>query len=273
MISSPSFSVLLSLYYKERPELLCQSLDSVFNQTLHPDEVVLVEDGVLTRELYSLLDNYERYHSNFKRVSLPANGGLGKALNEGLKHCSYELVARMDTDDICFPDRFEKQLKFMTEHPEISVCSSWVDEFIDSKDNVVSKKILPETHEEIFEYGKDRCPINHPAVIFRKQAVIDAGGYGEFPEDYSLWGRMLKQGFRFYNMQESLLWFRTSKDVFHRRGGWQYVEAIYRLEKELFNINYISFPRFVKNVLFRSIIAIIPNDLRSYFYRVWLRTK
>ena len=105
------FSVLLSLYYKEKGEYLRQSLDSIFNQTLKPDEVILVEDGPLTEALYEVLSEYSNIYSNFKIVRLEKNGGLGNALNIGLAHCSFDLVARMDTDDIAKPDRFEKEIK------------------------------------------------------------------------------------------------------------------------------------------------------------------
>ena len=115
------FSVLLSLYHKESPLFLRQSLTSIFTQTLLPIEVVLVEDGPLTDELYVIIEESTIRHPELKVVSLPSNQGLGKALNEGLKHCSYDLVARMDTDDIAKPDRFEKQMAVFLEHPEIDV--------------------------------------------------------------------------------------------------------------------------------------------------------
>ena len=274
MISSPSFSVLLSLYYKERPELLCQSLDSVFNQTLHPDEVVLVEDGGLTQELNSLLDNYERYHSNFKRVSLPANGGLGKALNEGLKHCSNELVARMDTDDICFPDRFEKQVKFLMAHPEIDVCSSWIEEFEGDIANVKSLKKVPETHEEIAKYISQRNPLNHPAVMFRKSSVDRVGGYQHFPlfEDWYLWARMFVNGVRFANLPEPLLHFRTSPQMFKRRGGIRYAIDSARFQWTLHKMGLNSAADAIKASIMRGTIYLMPNKLRSIIYSKFLRS-
>lgn len=148
------FSVLMSLYSKENPLYLRESLNSVFHQSLSPDEVILVEDGPLTDEQHTVVKEFEGKYSNLKVIPLPLNVGLGKALNEGLRHCSYEIVARMDTDDIAKPDRFEKQIKFMEQHPDIDVCSAWIDEFQESTDNIVSTKYLPETSSEIFEYGK-----------------------------------------------------------------------------------------------------------------------
>ena len=157
------FSVLMSLYAKERPEYLRQSLDSVFNQTFQPNEVVLVLDGPITCELKSVVDEFESKYSTLKIVPLAENRGLGKALNEGLKQCSFDLVARMDTDDVCKRNRFEIQIKYMEDHPEIDLCSSWIEEFEESPENVTSTKTLPETYEEISSYIKKRNPINHPS--------------------------------------------------------------------------------------------------------------
>lgn len=267
------FSVLLSLYSKENPLYLRESLNSVFNQSLFPDEVILVEDGPLTDELHTVVKEFEDKFLNLKVIPLPLNVGLGKALNEGIKHCSYDIVARMDTDDVAKPDRFEKQIKFMEQHPDIDVCSAWIDEFQESTDNIVSTKYLPETSSEIFEYGKKRCPINHPVVVFRKKAVIAAGGYMHYPlfEDYYLWARMLVAGAKFYNFQESLLWFRTNPDVYRRRGGWRYAMTEIRLQFLFVGIGYIGFGTFIKNLLIRFIVRIIPNNLRSFIYRHFLR--
>ncbi|MCM1139771.1 MAG: glycosyltransferase [Muribaculum sp.] len=267
------FSVLMSLYAKERPEFLRQSLDSVFKQTLMADEVVLVEDGPLTKELYAVVDEYSLKHSELKIIPLPVNGGLGHALNEGIKHCGNDLIARMDTDDIAKSDRFEKQVSFMRSHPDIDGCSAWIEEFIGDIENIVSVKKLPETNDDIYKFGKSRCPINHPAVIYRKKAVIECGGYGPFPEDYYLWGRMLTKGFKLHNLQESLLYFRSSENVYKRRGGWNYYKAMLKLQKELHRISYTSYPEYLRNITIRTIVALIPNSLRAFIYKKFLRTK
>lgn len=264
-----SFSVLLSLYSKESPEFLRQSLDSVFNQTLPPDEVVLVEDGPLTDELYAVLVKYPQ----LKIIKLEENGGLGKALNEGLKHCSFELVARMDTDDICFPDRFEKQIKFMEENPEYDLVSSWIAEFENDVNCIVSIRKVPETPGEIYEYCKKRCPVNHPAVVFRKSAVQKVGGYltEYFPEDYFLWIRMLMNGAKFYNFQEPLLYFRKSSETIKKRGGWKYAIGEVHIQKMIYNLGFISYFNFLKNSCIRFCVRILPLKLRMLVYNKMLR--
>lgn len=269
-----SFSVLMSLYIRERPEFLCQSFDSIFLQSLRANEIILVEDGPLTDELYNILDEYKSNHHELKSIKLPANSGLGEALNEGLKHCSHELVIRMDTDDICFPDRFEKQIEFMTKHPEVDISSAWLEEFEGDVTNVKTIKKVPASHSEIKTYIKTRNPLNHPAVIFRKSAVERAGGYKHFPlfEDWYLWARMIQCGARFANIQECLLHFRTSSDMFKRRGGMKYAIDSAKFQWTLHKIGLISSYCAIKASLLRGGVYIMPNFMRRWIYSKLLRS-
>lgn len=267
------FSVLLSLYIKEQPSYLKQSLDSLFSQSLLPSEIVLVKDGPLTVELDTIVSDYERRYPILKVIALAQNQGLGRALNEGLKHCSYDLVARMDTDDIAKPNRFEKQVRVFNEHPEIDICSAWIDEFEGDLTHIISTRKLPETHNEIARYAQVRCPINHPVVMFRKKAVLEAGGYQHFPlfEDYYLWIRMLVNGAKFYNIQESLLYFRFSPAMFKRRGGWKYAMDELHFQSLLRQKKFISWSTYIKNVVIRLVTRLMPNRLRAFVYKKMLR--
>lgn len=267
------FSVLLSLYVKEYPSYFKQCLDSLFTQTLLPNEIILVEDGPLTSELEHVVSEYSARYPILKVVPLPQNQGLGKALNEGLKYCSYELIARMDTDDIAKPDRFQKQVEVFEKHPEIDVCGAWIDEFEGNIDKIISTRKLPEWHNNIAAYAKKRNPINHPVVMFKKSAVVKAGSYQHFPlfEDYYLWVRMLMNGAKFYNIQESLLWFRFSPEMFKRRGGWGYAMKEIKFQKTLRRMGFISTPIYLKNVAIRLTTRIIPNSWRSFIYKNLLR--
>lgn len=267
------YSILLSLYYKEKALFLRQSLVSIFTQSVFPTEVVLVEDGPLTNDLYAVIKEFTSRYPNLKIVSLPENQGLGEALNEGLKHCSYDLVARMDTDDIAMPHRFERQLKIFEQYPEIDVVSSWIDEFEGDINHILSIRKVPESHKDIYKYAKKRCPLNHPAVMFRKSSVLAADGYKHFLlfEDYYLWIRMLIRGAKFYNIQESLLYFRSSTNMFKRRGGWNYAINEYKLQKEFRNIGFINNREFLYNISVRFISRILPNKLRMILYKTMLR--
>ena len=177
----------------------------------------------------------------------------------------------MDTDDIAKPNRFEEQLKMFNEIPNLDVCSSWIDEFENSIDNVIAIKKLPESHINIAEYAKHRCPINHPVAMYKKKAVLKVGGYTGFPEDYCLWIKMLKNGSQFYNIPKSLLYFRFSQDVIKRRGGWNYAKADIKAQTFFYKIGYINFPTYFYNIIIRVLIRIIPNRIRVLVYKKGLR--
>lgn len=270
------FSVLISVYRKEKPEFLKESLQSVFSQTLPADEVILVEDGPLTNELDSVINEFEQKESTLKVVKLPQNMGLGSALNEGLKFCKNEYVARMDSDDICFPERFEKQISYLKSHPDIDVIGSWTKEFyLDNQGNkvITSLKRFPHSIWENFKYCTKRCPVEHPAVIFKKKAVLAAGGYQHcyLFEDYHLWARMFVNGCKFYNIQEPLLLFRISNESFIRRGGYKYAVNEYNALKTFRDIGFLTSKEFYFAVLTRFPVRIMPNSIRKLIYTKFLR--
>ncbi|GHS87914.1 glycosyl transferase [Bacteroidia bacterium] len=269
----PPFSVLIALYEKEKPHLLNKALHSVFNQTVVLDEVVLVLDGKLTDELLQIVEHYKSTYNTLKIVQLPEKKGLGIALSEGLQHCSYELVARMDTDDVSMPNRFEKLLQVFIDKPEISVVSSWITE-VNQKGNVIGIKTVPETHQEIQKLMSIRQSVNHPASMFKKSAVLAAGNYRHFHrfEDYELWFRMLDKGFLFYNIQESLYEFYCDNAAISRRGGLEYAKSEIRLMKYLRKKHFISWYQYVLNLVLRIPVRFLPTSIRSLIYKLLLRS-
>ncbi|MBE6270881.1 MAG: glycosyltransferase [Prevotella ruminicola] len=266
-------SVLISVYSKEKPAYLQQSLDSIFAQTMLPDEVVLVEDGPLTEPLLEVIASFAQQHQELHIVKLPTNVGLGLALNEGLKHCHNNLVARMDSDDLMKPERLAKQAAYLEQHPEIAVVGSWTEEFRDSIHESCTIRKVPETHEQLVAFSRRRNPMNHPTVMFRKQAVEAADSYHHclLFEDYDLWIRMMRQGARFYNLQESLLYFRVSNDFFKRRGGWAYIRQEIRFQHSLHRKGHIGFRVMLQNIIMRTILRSIPNKWRQKSYLFLLR--
>ncbi len=270
------YSVLMSVYQKEVPEYLAICLESLINQTIVPDEIVIVKDGKLTRELDNIILKYQKLQPNlFKIVELEVNQGLGKALGIGLNSCSHEIVARMDSDDICVPTRFEKQLNFLCENPDISIVGTWISEFEKDAKEIVSVRKVPTSHEEIFKAAKKRNPLNHMSVMFRKGAVINSGGYRHFlwNEDYYLWVRMLKAGYKFANIEEPLVLVRAGVSLFERRGGIQYLIKELELQKEFVEMQFITRSEFVVNLFIRSIFRILPNRIRGMMYKYLLREK
>lgn len=269
------YSVLMSLYKKEKPKYLTVAIDSMLNQTVFPDEIVIVKDGPLTQELENLLNEYKnKYPELFNIVVSKENIGLGRALNLGLGHCKNELVARMDTDDISVIDRCEQQLKFFEKDKTIDLVGGDITEFICDEQNITGKRVVPKTDKEIKEYIKKRCPFNHGTVMFKKNSVINAGNYKDWfwNEDYYLWIRMLENNCTFANTGTILVNFRSGADMYSRRGGMKYFKSEAKLQKYMFSKKMISLPRYLINVTERLILQVLmPNKLRGFIFRKFAR--
>lgn len=267
-----SFSVLMSVYKKEQPEYLERALESVFSQSYLPADVVLIEDGELTPELYETIEKYQLLHPELQIYQFAENVKLGLALKKGLELCKYELVARMDTDDIAKENRFELQYEFMKSHPQVAVCGGLIQEFNDAEETKRLKR-MPVTHEEIVTYAKLRNPVNHMTVMFRKSDVLAVGSYRHFPflEDYDLWSRMLAKGAVFYNMPQILVKARTSDEMYGRRGGIQYCRQYLKLRKEQRQLGLLSICEYGKAVIVTVGITLISTRIRKWVYKGILR--
>lgn len=268
------FSVLMSIYKNEKPEYLRESLDSILNNTVQPNEIVMVKDGPLPNELEQILEEYQNKTKLFHFVIHNKNQGLGISLRDGLLECKYELVARMDTDDVCNPKRFQKQLNFLKKHPEIVVVGSNVMEFESDYHHPSQYLKCPESYESILKFAKLRNPLKHPTVMFKKSAVLKSGNYQHFLwfEDYDLCVRMLLKGYRMANIQEFLVYCRADKDLFKRRGGIKYLRQDLKFERFLFNKSFINSREFLFNCSARTIVRLLPNQLRKLFYTKILRS-
>lgn len=263
------YSVLMSLYKKENPEYLRIAIDSMLNQTVAPDEIVLVEDGPLTDELYAVLDDYPILH----RIKNEKNLGLGLALNIGLKECRNELVARMDTDDCSKPERCEKQLQRFLEKPYLAIVGSHIDEFVDDISNVISQRIVPTTSEEIYKFAKKRSAFNHPAVMYSKTSVLENNGYADLKrnQDVDLFGRMQFNGYKAENIDEALLWFRSSDELAKRRKSWQNTWSYIATIRNFWKMGYSSFSDYVIVGIAQTGMYLMPIKLQNYIYKNFLR--
>lgn len=273
-MSLPKYSVLMSLYVKEKPEYLRLAIDSMLNQTVKPDEIVIVEDGPLTDTLYAVLDEYKaKYPQIVRTIKNEKNLGLGLALNVGLKECKNELVARMDTDDISKLDRCEKQLTVFDENPELSIVGAYVDEFSDNPEKIVTTRTVPVTNDEIFQFAKKRSAFNHPVVMYRKSSVLAFGGYANLRrnQDVDLFGRMLFGGCKAQNVPESLLLFRSNNDLAKRRKSWEntksYIETIGNFHK----MGYSSFKDYAVVAIAQTGVFLMPAFLQHLVYKLFLR--
>lgn len=263
------FSVLMSIYYKEVPINLDKALESITDiQTLKPNEIVLVKDGPLTKELENTIDKYiKKYPNLFKIIALEKNYGLGKALNIGLENCTFELVARMDGDDISKPDRFEKQIEFMKKNPQVDILGSWIDEFIEKDNNIKIRSIrkVPEKNNEIYLKLKSICAFNHPTVMYKRRKVIEAGSYLQdfVLEDYYLWIRLAQKNAVMYNLQESLLNFRITEGTSKRRGGIKLLKSDLKFQRYLLESHFLTKSEYLRNIIIYGTYRIIPWKLRE----------
>ncbi|EPC5593702.1 glycosyltransferase, partial [Salmonella enterica] len=265
--SAKSFSVLMSLYYKESPVYLEACFASLANQSLLPAEIICVFDGPLSAELEDVVSKWSG-SLNINIVRIPVNVGLGSALNKGLAQCSFNIVARMDTDDICHKDRFLKQISYLQQHPEVGLLSSTIGEFKNSINNVYAFRKLPLTHQEILRFVKKRNAFNHMAVVFKKDLVISAGGYQHeyLYEDYALWMRMIQNGVITANLSDVLVFARTGNGMSARRAGLKYAKSEFSVQVDFYKKGYLTFPELIKNLLIRLPFRLLPVPLLSILY-------
>ena len=266
----PKFSVLMSLYIKEKAEYLDDALASVLKQTVKPDEIVIVYDGPITTELRNVVENYiSKNPGLIKVIENPENKGLGLALADGVPQCKYELIARMDTDDICREDRFEKQLQEFAKDPTIDICGSHILEFEGNKDNIVAQRRVPLVDKGIREYQKRRDGFNHVSVMFKKKSVLAAGNYQSclLMEDTLLWANMFMNGAKGMNIDDFLVYVRIGKDMYERRGGLDYYKKYKAGRKKVYETGYISWVDYKITLLIQFIVAVIPNRVRGFVFK------
>ena len=269
-----TLSVLMSVYQKESPSFLCECLDSLVAQTLTADEVVIVEDGPLGVELQNVIAAYS-VRLGIVSVRLAVNVGLGESLRAGLQWCQGEFVARMDSDDICVPQRFELQIDFLKRNPRVDVVSGVWAEFDQDPSKPHSLRCLPATGEALLHYAKYRNPINHVTAVFRRAAVLAAGSYEPFPgfEDYHLWARMLMLGYSLYNLQNVVAYVRVGNGMHARRGGYDYFKREVKFQLFLHEIGLLNAIECTRNIVVRGPIRLAPNCIRGFCYKLLLRRK
>lgn len=271
-----NLSVCTSVYKNDKPEFVRVALDSMLvNQSVKPNEIVLVQDGPVPYDLSRLLLEYkDKYGDILNIIKLEKNGGLGNALKLGVENAKYDICARMDSDDICLPDRFEKQLAYLEAHPECDIVGGQMTEFIDLPDNIVGRREVPLSNEEIYSFMKSRCALNHVTVMFRKQAVLKVGNYQDWfwNEDYYLWVRMMMAGCKFANIPDVAVNVRSGADQYARRGGKKYFDSEIGIKKLMLKEGMITKTQFVVNYIERFIIQLmLPNSVRGWVFRTFAR--
>lgn len=260
------FSVAICVYRKDDATHFREALDSIYNQTLMPDEVVLTVDGPVPDAINTIIETFER-EKGMRVFRLATNRGHGEARRECFAHCIYDYVAIADADDVNRSDRFEKQIAAFKSNPKLSAVSSYTPHFVNHVENVISRETLPVTNEEIRKVMKTRCALTQAAAMLKREDVIKAGGYLDWyhAEDYYLWIRMYLCDAEFYNIPEELVFVRTDLNQMQRRGGFKYFSSLKKLYDFMLQKGVIHYGEYLFNVASRFAVQVMmPNSLRSF---------
>lgn len=270
----PKYSVLMTVYRNDNPEWFSFAIDSMLNQTVKPDEFILVQDGPVPEALEKILNDYKKqYPQLFHVFKFSKNKTRGPALCLGVKKATNNLIAILDSDDYSVPNRIELELKLMKNDPEVGIVGSNIEEFENDPKNIISHVILPEKNEEIIKYSKKRCPFRQSSILFRKDLAIKSGNYRKYYlcEDYDLFTRMIKNNCKCYNIQTPLTYMRIDKNFYKRRGGIKYLKSILKFKKELLHTGYLTRWQYLKTATPHFFVCLMPNFLRDWVYRKLLR--
>lgn len=279
-MNNTRFSVITSIYKSDVPEFVRIAFESLLNQSRRPDEIVIVGDGpvpaTLEAEVKNLKERVAREQLPVEVNYLPQekNGGLGEAMRIAVENAKYPYLARMDSDDICLPDRFEKQMKCFEEDSELSIVGGMITEFDGEPENIIAERILPLDDKGIKKMMRGRCAVNHVTVIFKKKDLLRSGNYQPFwkQEDHYLWARMMEHGCKFRNIPDVVVNVRSGKDQLARRGGWRFYKSVVRVFWYMYKHGLISFGYFLYICAVRGIVQLLmPNWLRTWIYMKFLR--
>lgn len=266
---SAPFSVLMSIYLNTNADYFHRAMKSVWDdQILKPAEIVVVLDGPIKVSVQQVVLFWkQKLGSKFIELVIPQNSGLSNALNVGLTKCSYDIVARMDDDDISLPSRFLKQYIYMIQHEDLAVLGGQIQERNDDLTEILSNKVLPLSGEEIINFSKWRCPLNHPTVFFRKKIIQNIGGYPNiYPEDFPLWGKLIKFGYKIENLPDILLVMRQEEASLSRR-GYKFFKGEVKGLRYLYEIGQISSLQLIIGVTIRFLIRLSPRCVKQMINR------
>lgn len=270
------FSVLISVYKNDNPVDFRTAVESVsIKQTVQPNEVLIVVDGPVPEPLRQCIIELKEEINYVNILWQEKNQGLGKALGIGVKSAKYDLIARMDSDDISSPDRFQKQLAAFEKDTDLSILGGYITEFIGDPSNIVGRREVPLSDKEIREYMKQRCGLNHVSVMFKREEVLRVGNYEDwfYNEDYYLWIRMILGNCKFGNIPDNLVNVRVGLDMYSRRGGRKYFKSEYGIQKLMLKEGIISMPRFLYNVSGRFVVQLLlPSKVRGFIFQKLFRS-
>ena len=264
------FSVSMCVYHGDHAVFFDEALESIYNQTCRPDEVVLTVDGPVPTEIEEVISKYQQAE-NMKVVRLEKNMGHGIARRTGLAACQNDLIAIADADDVNAPTRFEKEIEYFENNPKLTAISTDCYHFVDSIENPLYRESMPTSDEQIKKALKTRCPLTQASVMFKKSKVEEAGGYQDWyhAEDYYLWIRLFQCGGVFANIPECLLYVRSNPSYISRRGGYKYYRSLKRLFRYMYDNHIIGYPLYLYNIITRYVAQVImPGKIRSVLRKI-----
>lgn len=266
------YSVLMPLWSGEKIAFLEQSIKSMLSQTFKPYEFIFVLDEPISSEMDVLIKDLISTHASLQYIEAYHlhGSGLGALLNLGVRACTCPFIARMDSDDISSSDRCEKELKVLNSSPTLAVVGSFLTEFESSPNKPKSIRKVPEQGEEFIHFAKFRNPINHPTVMFRKSLILGVGNYNasfSHCEDYELWYRVIKSDYSLYNIQESLLFFRTGNNFLERRSRSKNIKSYIKLKKIMKSDNFINFYEYILSIMIQHFFSHAPIRIKKFIYQ------
>ena len=271
---SNEFSLLLCTYKNDNPQHIRECLDSIIAGTVHPSEMIIVKDGPLTAELDEVISNTNfPFETNI--ISLPTHQTQGIARREGVAAAKNDWIALMDSDDVCLPNRFEKQIAEIRRNPKIDIIGGQIAEFSITQSQVHALRQVPIHHEEILAFARIRNPFNAMAVMFKKDLALKSDNFRYFPgfEDYDLWVRMIKNGATCQNCEDVIVHVRTGYGMYSRRRGIGYIKNEWRMQRQLRNLGFITRFIFIKNIFIRIPVRLFPKPMLESIYIKFLRSK
>ncbi len=269
-VTHAPFSVLMSVYVNENEEYFRQCMESILQQTICPNEILIIKDGPVKPGIDQAIEEYSKENLGLiKVIAFETNHGLGFALNKGVEAAANELIARMDTDDVSRRDRFEKQLYEFERNPQLDICGSQIDEFENNVENIVARRHVPTTDAAIKKYQKRRDGLNHVSVMFKRSVVLRAGNYQSCPlmEDTYLWVRMFMAGATCMNIDEALVYVRIGQGMYERRGGWKYFKLYKEGRKKVYQTGYIGKKDYYVTLIVQLIVALLPAKIRGSIFK------
>ena len=270
------YSVLITVYKSDNPEYFKLALESMVNQSIKPEQIVLVCDGELTKQHDLIIEKFEAENLGlFTTIRLKQNEGLWNALNVGLKRCRNSIVARMDADDIAVKNRCEIQLREFEKDKKLEYLGSYAKEFIDSTENVVSIRKVPLSQEDIRKYARTRNPFNHPTVMYRAESIKKIGGYKKMKrcEDYELAVRLIMNNAVCRNLPNCLLYYRLTEDTFNRRKNWNNTKGFIYVRYLNWRKGFTPFLEFAAMTALQMFLFVMPISVTRFFYQKILRKR